>query len=374
MSFTRGQPCQLEFLQQYLSTWFRGAKPEEIKRGNMEELFAYGFFYRTRAELAALGLGHLPSEMVSEFEGVFTMKFPPGYSSNLKFMSHLWDDLRVSWRPLGFYVVMEALAAAAAAALWAMGFKKRQLGELHYYTRGIDDGSSSSSKQQPIVFIHGVAGLLLYLPLLGRLLSCKAPLLLLDMKHVSLRISPSIPTVDELATSLAAALKLHKLPPALVVAHSYGTLVAGRLLRLQRSAVARVLFVDPVCFGMFMPRLLHGFIYAPLRLHADRPLHSAFNLLLWLVSKDIHLAATFARKFYWTDLNLWPEDLPEGSSVVLSGADALVSAADIHKMLANSGVQVAYKPDLIHGGFMLDHDTRSELRHRVLQQELLQPQ
>jgi hypothetical protein len=32
--------------------------------------------------------------------------------------------------------------------------------------------------------------------------------------------------------------------------------------------------------------------------------------------------------------------LPEGSSVVLSGADALVSAADIHKMLSNSGVQV----------------------------------
>jgi hypothetical protein len=48
MAFTRGQPCQLEFLQQYLSTWFRGAAPDEIKRGNMEELFAYGFFYRTR--------------------------------------------------------------------------------------------------------------------------------------------------------------------------------------------------------------------------------------------------------------------------------------------------------------------------------------
>jgi pimeloyl-ACP methyl ester carboxylesterase len=147
--------------------------------------------------------------------------------------------------------------------------------ELHYYTRGIsDDSSSSSSKQdqqqQPIVFIHGVAGLLLYLPLLGRLLSCRAPLLLLDMKHVSLRISPSIPTVDELATALAATLQRHKLLPAVLVAHSYGTLVAGRLLRLQRNAVARVLFVDPVCFGMFMPRLLHGFIYAPLRLHLDR--------------------------------------------------------------------------------------------------------
>ncbi|KAF6261351.1 hypothetical protein COO60DRAFT_1699898 [Scenedesmus sp. NREL 46B-D3] len=349
MAFSRSQPCQLEFLQQYLSTWFRGADPQDIKRGNMEELFAYGFFYRTRAELEALGLGHLPSEMTGEFEGVFDMKFPPGYNADLKFMSHLWDDLRVSWRPLGFYAAMEGLAMLAAAALWVMGFKKHRLGD------------DSSSKQQPIVFIHGVAGLLLYLPLLGRLASCKAPMLLLDMKHVGLRISSTIPTVDDLATALAAALLRHNLPPALLVAHSYGTLVAGRLLRLQRRAVARVLFVDPVCFGMFMPRLLHGFIYAPLRVQLGRPLHSAFNLLLWLVSKDVHLAATFARKFYWTDLNLWPEDLPEGSSVVLSGADALVSAADIHKMLSSSGVQVVYKPDLIHGGFMLDHTTRGEV-------------
>eukprot|EP00882_Tetradesmus_deserticola_P027380 GHRQ01030285.1.p1 GENE.GHRQ01030285.1~~GHRQ01030285.1.p1 ORF type:complete len:113 (-),score=55.89 GHRQ01030285.1:436-774(-) len=90
------------------------------------------------------------------------------------------------------------------------------------------------------------------------------------MKHVGLRLSTTIPTVNDLAAALAAALQRHKLPPALVVAHSYGTLVAGRLLRLQRSAVARVLFVDPVCFGMFMPRLLHGFIYAPLRVQLAR--------------------------------------------------------------------------------------------------------
>eukprot|EP00882_Tetradesmus_deserticola_P032268 GHRQ01036541.1.p1 GENE.GHRQ01036541.1~~GHRQ01036541.1.p1 ORF type:complete len:237 (-),score=64.32 GHRQ01036541.1:50-760(-) len=53
MEFSRSQPCQLEFLQQYLSTWFRGAAPEQIKRENMEELFAYGFLYRTRWAAAA---------------------------------------------------------------------------------------------------------------------------------------------------------------------------------------------------------------------------------------------------------------------------------------------------------------------------------
>lgn len=231
--------------------------------------------------------------------------------------------------------------------------------ELHYYTRGIDDGSSSSSKQQPIVFIHGVAGLLLYLPLLGRLLSCKAPLLLLDMKHVSLRISPSIPTVDELATSLAAALKLHKLPPALVVAHSYGTLVAGRLLRLQRSAVARVLFVDPVCFGMFMPRLLHGFIYAPLRLHADRwaglavlqPVHRALafwkdNSPTWCLNIALAVACCRGLKCRYSTVLLrccalseqWPWRERAGRNTCVLGADILASL--VHPPLCGSIFQM----------------------------------
>lgn len=41
-------PCDQEFLEAYLSKWFMGASVAEIHRGNMEELFAYGFHYKTR--------------------------------------------------------------------------------------------------------------------------------------------------------------------------------------------------------------------------------------------------------------------------------------------------------------------------------------
>jgi hypothetical protein len=36
------------------------------------------------------------------------------------------------------------------------------------------------------------------------------------------------------------------------------------------------------------------------------------DLVLWFASRDIHLAATFSRGFYWTAMNLWPQDLPPG--------------------------------------------------------------
>lgn len=28
------------------------------------------------------------------------------------------------------------------------------------------------------------------------------------------------------------------------------------------------------------------------------------DLVLWFASRDVHISATFARNFYWTDLNL----------------------------------------------------------------------
>lgn len=37
------------------------------------------------------------------------------------------------------------------------------------------------------------------------------------------------------------------------------------------------------------------------------------------VSREVHVRASVARRFYWSELNLWPEDLPPGSTILLSG-------------------------------------------------------
>jgi hypothetical protein len=40
----------------------------------------------------------------------------------------MWDDLKVQYRPLVFYIGTELAAAFAWAAMLAMGFKRRRLG------------------------------------------------------------------------------------------------------------------------------------------------------------------------------------------------------------------------------------------------------
>lgn len=43
-------------------------------------------------------MAHFPSVMVSELEEALKVKFPPGYTPGMKFMSHLWEDLRANYR------------------------------------------------------------------------------------------------------------------------------------------------------------------------------------------------------------------------------------------------------------------------------------
>jgi hypothetical protein len=64
------------------------------------------------------------------------------------------------------------------------------------------------------------------------------------------------------------------------------------------------------------------------------------DLMLYFASRDLHLSATFARRFYWSDMNLWPEDMPPGSVVLLSGNDDLVHADEVKLMLEQQGSHI----------------------------------
>jgi hypothetical protein len=58
---------------------------------------------------------------------------------------------------------------------------------------------------------------------------------------------------------------------------------------------------------------------------------------VYMAGHELHVAATFSRQFYWTELNLWPEDLAPGSVVLLSGRDDLMNAHQVKAMLEAAG-------------------------------------
>jgi pimeloyl-ACP methyl ester carboxylesterase len=139
-------------------------------------------------------------------------------------------------------------------------------------------------------------GLLPYLPLLLRLAASGAPLLAVESKHLAMRLTRRLPAVDGVVAALAAICGEHRLGPLAVVGHSYGTLMASRLVQLHPRLVHSLALIDPVCLMMFSGHLVRNFVYCrPTKLGA---------ISTWFVARELHTAASVTRSFFWSLLNL----------------------------------------------------------------------
>lgn len=73
-------------------------------------------------------LARIPGQMVDELQLALNTTFPPGYTPNLPFMSHLWEDLRADYRPLCLYLFFEALYGAQRLIMASYGFRAKKMG------------------------------------------------------------------------------------------------------------------------------------------------------------------------------------------------------------------------------------------------------
>ncbi|KAJ9508158.1 hypothetical protein QJQ45_021572, partial [Haematococcus lacustris] len=285
-----------------------------------------------------------------------------GYTPGLRFMAHLWEPLRYSHRGQG-----PVLSRAVPG-------------------QGADQGSAEANDQEGSAEQLAADGLCSPpLPppeLLCQLAAPGGPLLAPEVGHVSLRLCRTVPSACQVAAKVVAMMDRLRLPPtglalvllhpaarawlraplpaatpvppppscssqACVVAHSYGTFVASRLVQAHGPRAVRSLaLIDPVCFGMFLPSLLHSFVYrTPWSAFKAKGLLAALKAaFIHFVARDVHAAATFCRGFYWTDVNLWPEELPPRCLVVLAGRDELLHAEEVRQVVSGGYVGITREP------------------------------
>lgn len=304
---------------------------EGVTRGNAADMLTYGFFYRSREQLPA-GAGEA---MVARLEKAWGREFAPGKANpDLKLMAHLREPVRAHWRPLAFYLGTEVIALAKHCAMLAAGWKAGKTatttGGATYYTYG--DVSSNSATTPPILFCHGVGlGLAPYVPLIQRLAATGRPVIAVEFKHLAMRWTRRVPTVEDAGTELASILKQLDVPRIDAIGHSFGTFFLARLLRTRPELVRTIALFDPVCCCMWTGDLVSSFVYRP---HASRT-----GKVTWLIARDLHAAAAVSRNFFWSDYELWPQDLEKlGKRVLLAvgGRDDLVPSAHVAATLASS--------------------------------------
>ena len=252
--------------------------------------------------MRADGLGDVADSLVAELEAAWGVSFKDDADAQPHpMMAHLWQPVRAFWRPLGFYVAIELLVGLKHVMLLAAGFRPYMVGGLRYYTYGLPPltpaqaaaelvavqvGTARREREQeghrqeqqaaaaaaasqrrggagrreaeatsaaaPLLFLHGVGlGLLPYLNFLLQLSSLGRPMVAVEVRHLSMRACSEVPEEDEVVDWVCAALDRHGVARMHVVAHSYGTFMASRLVQRRRAAVASLTLLDPVCFIMY---------------------------------------------------------------------------------------------------------------------------
>ncbi|WIA21867.1 hypothetical protein OEZ85_004243 [Tetradesmus obliquus] len=351
--------ARVDDIQGYLSQWFLDAPYDLIRHDNVKELVAFAIFFKTPEQVAQQGLMPQLDALLEQLSAMHNLQLPPGYNPNLKFMSHLWGATPHMYRPLFFYVVMEVIELLCWAILACCGFKRHSVLGCAYYTYGLPDPQQQQQQAdkehqqcKPVPTVSDSVQVVLALAshCLGSIISFP---LILPLPYCSPSCHPSfyctalqtIPTVDDSVDVVLAALARHGLSSAAVLGHSYGSLVAARLVRLAPEVVHTLAVVDPVCFAMHMPNLVKYFLYSP---HASG--NAVADAFIALLRSEIHCARNFTRNFFWATINLFDEHLPERTLVVLSGTDLLCPTAYVRDWLeGHTAATVLYHATASHG-------------------------
>jgi pimeloyl-ACP methyl ester carboxylesterase len=162
-------------------------------------------------------------------------------------------------------------------------------------------------------------------------------LIALEIMPVSSRITHPALEKDVMVGEIQAIVKHHGWSRFILVSHSYGSIITTHLLKsvLTTPLIGPIVLIDPVSFLLHLPDVAYNFT-------ARRPIRANEHQLWYFGSKDIGVAHSLARRFFWSENIVWKEDLERDKvdggrvrdvTVVLSGKDLIVDTEAVRRYL-----------------------------------------
>ncbi|CAJ1417026.1 unnamed protein product [Effrenium voratum] len=303
------------------------AKVAEICRGNLAEWMAWAFFHCTPDEVPPQRREEM-TKLIEEGVQWAGVDFPPGYNPHVQAMRLTMDPIPSEHRPLAYYIVTAlAMPVVNGYNLEHLGFHAHRSGTLWYWLRR---GRGRQGAEPPLVFCHGVGvNLLPYVHFINELLR-QVPrgkdIFLVSLPHISMRIKEDVPSSTEMVACLRDMLASWEHTSAHFIGHSFGSIVVAWMARNAKEMVSVATFLDPVCFLLIKPDVCYNFMY--------RQPQTATQLLMhYFVARELFIAHSLSRNFFWHQNLLWPEELDMPCMVMLSGEDSIVPAHSVRRYL-----------------------------------------
>jgi len=240
-----------------------------------------------------------------------------------------------------------------------LGFSLFKSADLTYWHRPAPvTAETSAQAATPLVFVHGVGlGPLPYVGFIEELTKqSNGPTIVIELPFVAQRLSGLPQAPDEMRTveAIAGALQRHNIHAATFVGHSLGTIYLSWVARLRPELLASAVFLDPICFLLHHSKVCANFLYA-------KPADDQADLEHYFIKSELSIVSYFHRHFYWYANNLWVQDLPCPTSVVLSENDNIVPVTAIDSYLRRRSVSVLKLDSARHGEFIMDKEARGKV-------------
>ncbi|EEU38190.1 uncharacterized protein NECHADRAFT_101499 [Fusarium vanettenii 77-13-4] len=391
--------------ESYLTWWFLGADPDDIRRDNIKEFLLWAFFERGDGSVDE------PDEAVDEeLEQYVTLleerlgrKIPSG-RGNVQSLRLTLDKITATYRGLAWYVIVFFVDQLTHLAFLWHGFeyyrrprssairvfppRPQELwpgrtspsSQLSYWHR-----PHTAEGQLPVVFFHGIGiGLWTYVQFLAGLHKTddkkrSVGVIAIEILPISFRLTSAIPDKAEFLSQVTAILDYHCWENVALVSHSYGSVLTTHMLHSPslQHRVPSVVLIDPVTIMLHLPNVAYNFT-------RRRPKRANEWQLWYFASTDPGVALCLGRHFFWRENILWKEELltslgdsgfKRDVAVTLAGRDLIVDTASVAEYLEDDaetcvegdegGVQVVVFPKLDHAQVFDDAPSRKTLTQLV---------
>lgn len=326
----------------FLATGNTSTNPHAVGHEDIDDLLAWAFFYKRFEDLDAEEVAWTQG-IKPHIEASLGERLVPG-RANVKIVRHTMDEVQAIPRPLIFYIGVQLMNWSTGLILRVRGFHHYRVGHARYWCRLPVDVNTDQT--ETIVFFHGIGlGLPLYLPLLTRLGAGRQ--ILFELPWISMNPFTRSPSSAEYTRDIVEVLDRHCVQKCILVSHSFGSIPGSWLIRHHSDRISRAVFVDPVSMLLNLPDVCLKFLY-------KKPRSISGKVMRLFGARELGIARTLMRNFFWTENVLFPSMLPAGSSVILMGEDCLLPVREIYMCSCGAGkLNTVVMPGLNHGHFLI---------------------
>lgn len=332
---------------------------ENIPRNKILKWVSYNLYYKSLWQLSPLQMNHA-SEVLQKIEEKISIKFFDISDPSIYFLKFGNNKIECEYRPSIISNGLDMMKNICYFSLYLLDFNKYKiqgsdLVYFHYY---------KPEHSKTVLFVHGLGfGIEPYLYYILRLKET-VNLIVLVLPNISnmeykksiknIKYDKLFPEYDTWRKSMKHILIEHNIDKINLIAHSFGTIIAGLLLKdteLQNKIDKKIL-IEPVCF-IDKSYKIYRYINEPQEGNYGM-ISRIFNSFIY---KDIYLRYVTQRFLYGPEF--WIQDydtLSKNTLVIVSEKDQVVPSDEIYERMKKHNIECMYVKGAYHADMFMSSE------------------